>query len=348
MVIRLPHTLGRSKTHARGERDVLHTPRGTGVSSWNTSVTRRGCLAGLLAAAWPIAGAAFDLAFRPLAPGVWQVPSADGDGSAADRGQVSNLLLAVGDAEGWLIGSGPSPAFGRALRAALDARWPGRRWTVISPWAHPEAVLGVAGLGDVHTVGHAEVAEQMAERCASCIARLKQRLGAAAADLGDGDPVRLPGERLTGTQGRLGPFDWWRAARDTRTTTTVWLHRASGVAFAPGLLWGDAPDGRDADIAELAGHTAGLKALPGLPPAVRWLGEQGPLQDGAAVDHAAVYWQALLAAAQRGLDEGDSGLQPPLALPGVPPALLHDPRHALNWQRAWRQLESRWLQRSLR
>lgn len=348
MVNRRIHALRSSKTHAHTGPEAGLNARDTGVPTWNTDVTRRGCLVWAALAAWPAKAAGFALTFTPLAPGLWWVPAADGDGSAADRGQVSNLLLAVDATQGWLIGSGPSPAFGRALRGALDARWPGRHWTVVSPWAHPETVLGVAGLGPVQTVGHAEVAQQMDERCAGCIERLRQRLGSAASDLGDGDPVRLPATRLHGLQGQLGPFDWWRAARDARTTTTVWLHRASGVAFAPGLLWADAPDGRDADIAELAPATLALQALPGLPATVRWLGEQGPLQDADAAARTARYWQALLAAVEQGLDAGDSGLQAPESLPGVPPALLRDPRHALNWQRAWRQLESRWLQRSLR
>lgn len=319
-------------------------------------MTRRACLAqalglglgmGLLAACGA-AAAETDLPLQPLAPGLWQVPAAEGDGSAADRGRVSNLLVAVLGPQGWLIGSGPSPAFGRLLRQTLDRHWPGLRWAVISPWAHPEAVLGTAGLGEVETLGHAEVARQMAERCAGCIERLKQRLGAAAVDLGNGDPVRLPATPLTGLYGRLGPFDWWLAARDARTATTVWLHRDSGVAFAPGLLWAGAPDGRDAEITELAAATAGLMTLPGLPPAVRWLGEQGPLLDAGAAARTAHYWRALLAAVQRGLDDGEGGETAPATLPGVPEALTRDPRHALNWQRAWRQAESRWLQRSLR
>ena len=348
MVNRRIHALRSSKTHAHTGPAVGFGARDTGVPTWNTDVTRRGCLVWAALAAWPARAAAFALSFVPMASGLWLVPAAEGDGSAADRGQVSNLLLAVDTTEGWLVGSGPSPAFGRALRGALDVRWPGRRWTVVSPWAHPEAVLGVAGLGPVQTVAHAAVAQQMAERCAGCIERLRQRLGSAASDLGISDPVRLPATQLNGPQGQLGPFDWWRAARDARTTTTVWLHRASGITFAPGLLWAGAPDGRDADIAELAAATAALRALPGLPAAARWLGEQGPLQDADAAARTARYWQALLASVGQSLDAGDSGMQPPAALDGVPPALLRDPRHALNWQRAWRQLESRWLQRSLR
>jgi hypothetical protein len=352
------HASGASKSRA----DAAPPPTGAGpwagAPSWNSGVSRRGWLGLAIAAALgpaaaqqaaPRAPGALRVPLVALADGLWQVEAAGGDGSADDRGRVSNALLAVDDRQGWLIGSGPSPAFGRALRARLEARWPGRRWTLVSTWAHPEAVLGAAGFGAAARVGHVEVVHQMAARCAGCIERLRLRLGAAAGDLSDGDIVRLPEQRLTGERGHLGPFDWWRVARDSRTTTTVWSHRASGVVFAPGLLWGHgAPDGRDADIAALALATAALDGLPGRPHPARWLGEQGPLRDEEAQAQAARYWQVLLTAVDAALEDGELGARAPLRLPGVAESFTRDPRHALNWQRAWRQAESRWLQRSLR
>jgi hypothetical protein len=321
----------------------------------------------------------------PLAEHLWLVPAATGDGDSANRGQVSNLLVAVeplpptatppGAAPPvrlWLVGSGPSPAFGQALACALHARWPGARRDVASPWPHPEAVLGVQGLGARSHAAHADVARQMAQRCATCLDRLRARLGAAAADLGDGDPVALPDTLLTGDQGAWGPWRWWRLQRAEDTTVTVWWHAPSGIAFAPGLLGdGRAPDGRDADIVLLARSTT-LLARRSLPPAwpasTRWVGEQGPLQAPTAPAAAAAYWRALLQAVDEGLDRGDSGEAPPARLPDLPgevasglpgplPGALPahpmadftaSPLHALNWQRAWRQAESRWLQRSLR
>jgi hypothetical protein len=168
-------------------------------------------------------------------------------------------------------------------------------------------------------------------------------------DLGDGDPVHLPQPALQGQRGRLGPLDWWRLERADDVTVTVWLHRASGIAFAPGLLWGrHAPDGRSADLQRLAAATRDLTQLPGMPPAVRWLGSQGVLQPGSASGEAAGYWQALLKAVADGLERGELGLEVPSRLDGVDPAFTTHPWHALNWQRAWRQAESRELQRSLR
>jgi hypothetical protein len=279
-----------------------------------------------------------------LAPGLWWVPAVPGDADATNRGRVSNLLLAADGPRLWLVGSGPSPAFGRALACAVQARWSREVTDIVSPRAHPEAVLGLAAWPRARWWAHAEVAAAMRERCPVCVPRLRERLGAAAVDLGD-DPVRVPTQLFEGDQGRLGPFRWRRLSRGAGFPVTVWLHLASGLAFAPGLLWaGSAPDGRDADLSALAQASAELAALG----ASRWLGEQGATMDAGAPMRHQAYWAALFAAVEAALERGEDGQRVPLALPGVAGEVTASPLHALNWQRAWRQLESRWLQRSLR
>jgi hypothetical protein len=289
------------------------------------------------------------MVLQALAPGLWWVPAQPGEADAVNRGQINHLLLASSGGRLWLIGSGPTPAFGRRLAALLRGRWGPRPLTVVSPWPHPELVLGVAGLGDALHVAHTEVAAQMARRCAGCVERLRQRLGPSADDLGAGDPFRAPTSLLTGDSGGLGPWRWWRLDRAADTTVTVWQHTASGIVFAPGLLGdGGVPDGRDADIDRLARSTAALAALPGLRTVRGWIGEQGALLPPSAAREAAGYWNALQSAVATGLDRGDSGITPPTTLPGIPSAHTIHPHHALNWQRAWRQAEEAWLQRSLR
>ena len=310
----------------------------------------------LAAAARLDTGVSTPWSLQPLGDEAWLVRAASGDADARNRGWVANLLIALdGARDGWLIGSGPTPAAGRVLAQALGQRWPQREWVAVSPWPQPEAVLGVAGLEPARHLAHREVAAQMAQRCPSCVARLRERLGASAVDLGEGDPVHLPQPAFDGEQGRLGPFSWWRLPRAEDVTVTVWLHRASGIAFAPGLLWGrQAPDGRSADIAHLAEATRRLaqpSGLPGWPDAsqnIRWLGSQGGLQPATAPAAVAGYWQALQDAVASGVQGGELGLTVPAVLPGVDAAFTAHPWHALNWQRAWRQAESRELQRSLR
>lgn len=315
-------------------------------------VTQRRALLGCL-----FAGAALPLRadggvpLQPLAAGLWQVPAQPGDAGAGNRGQVANLLVANAGGRLWLLGSGPSPAFGRRLAHTLRARWGARAITVISPWPQPELVLGVAGLGrDMVHVAHADVARQMAQRCAACVDRLRARLGAAAADLGAGDPVRLPTRLLQGEYGGLGPWRWWRLQRADDVTVTVWQHSLSGIVAAPGLLGdgGAPPDGRDADLRQLAAATAALATLPGMQPPQGWIGDQGGPQGAEAPRDVSAYWQALQQAVDAALERGDDGQAVPATLPGIAQHVTAHARHALNWQRAWRQAEDRWLQRSLR
>lgn len=292
------------------------------------------------------------LQIQRLAANLWWVPAATGDSDARNRGQVSNLVLvrdgAGASARWWALGSGPSPAWGRALACQLRIRLGGRITDVISPWARPELVLGVGGLAGAAAPAprhwaHADIADAMAQQCPHCADRLRVRLGAAATDLGD-DPIRLPDQLLHGTHGRLGPFDWWRLPRGDNRWVTVWRFAPAGAPVlwvAHGLLQGAGPpDGRDADLALLQQSSAQLALLAAADgPATRHVGEQGPLlaADGPAVH--ARYWAGLLASARAAVDRGDDETAPAPGWPGLPPGWQAQPWHAINWQRAWRQVE---------
>lgn len=301
-----------------------------------------GCALGCAWAVLAQAGcpAALVVRFIPLGGGVWWVPAADGESSPANRGNVSNLLVARDGRRLWLVGSGPSPAFGRALACRARQHF-GRAVTdVIDSWARAELVLGNAGFPAARLWAHREVAAAMGEQCPHCIERLRERIGPAATDLGE-QPARLPARLLDGAQGRLGPFDWWALPRAAGRITTVWRHRASGVTSAHGLLWFDGPpDGRDAALQTLAESTARLAGK--VTAGTRWIGEQGPPGPADAPLLQAAYWHALLGAAARGVAAGELAGDVP-DMPGWPAALVDHPRHPLNWQRAWRQAEDRLL-----
>jgi len=305
---------------------------------------------------------------QPLAPGVWWLPSAVGDSSADNRGLVSNLVL-VRQGQGaaarlWAVGSGPSPAMGRALACQVQRQLGGRVTDVISPWARPELVLGVAGLRQAQAPqpsgqppgqptppqpalrhwAHASVAAAMAVQCPHCVERMRLRLGPAAADLG-ADPISLPDHLLQGEQGQLGPFAWWRLPRSDGRWLTVWRLGLPGqpvLWLAPGLLQGEGPpDGRDADLAMLQHASQRLVALAAADGATAvFIGEQGPLLAAEAPAQHAAYWAGLLATAEAAVLRGDDELAPAPAWPGLPPAWASQLWHALNWQRAWRQVEA--------
>ena len=293
-----------------------------------------------------------------LGPGLWWVPGQPGEADASNRGQVSHLVLARqgrqagpagSPARWWALGSGPTPAFGRRLACQVHQRLGARVSDVISPWARPELVLGVAGLAPqlrpavgqpVRHWAHTAVADAMAAQCARCVGRLAQRLQAAAADLGD-DPVRVPGHLLQGASGRLGPWRWWRLPRAEGRWITVWRAQGQPLWVAHGLLnEGAPPDGRDADLLLLQQSSSALAALVAADgPAARVVGEQGGLMDGGAPARHAAYWAALLLAVRQAIERGDDETAAPPALAGFPPAWAGHPWHSFNWQRAWRQVE---------
>ncbi|MCU7372974.1 hypothetical protein PEC18_19525 [Paucibacter sp. O1-1] len=187
----------------------------------------------------------------------------------------------------------------------------------------------------------------MAEQCPQCVAWLRARLGRAAADLG-ARPIPRPERLLQGEQGRLGPWISVAAAAQRRPG-------GDGVApacdrplwVAPGLLGGSgAPDGRDADLARLAesaGRLAELAAADGA--AAQFLGEQGAPMDAGAPRRHQAYWLQLLAEARAAIERGESDTQAPPVWPGLATDWAAHPWHALNWQRAWRQVEPEVLQR---
>ncbi|RZS56849.1 hypothetical protein [Sphaerotilus mobilis] len=282
--------------------------------------------------------------WQALGPDLWWLPGAPGDSNDVNRGAISNLLLLIDGTRTWLVGAGPSAAYGRALAANIRCRFGRDVSDAIAPWPRPELVLGLAGLpAGVRLWAHADVAAAMAERCGHCVERLASRLGKQAGDLGDPVSIPRPGSLLSGDQGRLGPWHWWLIERTPGTVTTLWWHAPSGVATAHGLSWSDgAPDLRDATLDGLFAGVARLEQigadLPG--PSPRWLPEQGDIGALAAPAAQAAYWQSLRRAVDAALAAGVGETDPaPSSLPGVPSGLTRGERHALNWQRAWRERE---------
>ena len=295
----------------------------------------------------------------PCAPGVpvWQrlspyvvwLPGEPGEATALNRGRVSALLAVREPTDGrvWLLGSGPSPVLGQALACHLAEQTGWQVSDIINPWARPELVLGNRAWLAAALWAHEAVATAMQQQCAHCEERLKLRMGAAAADLGAETVVTVPGVAgqagglVSGEQGELGPWVWWRLWRTPTQSVLVWRLKRAALWSAPGLLWADGPpDLRDAELATLQ---ASLKQLAALVrhdgAALTWLPEQGPAQDAKLLSQSAAYLQGLAQAIRQRQAEGGLETDAPGRWPGLSPAWAGHPRHALNWQRAWRQAE---------
>ncbi len=277
----------------------------------------------------------------PLGPQLWWVPSARGDADVFNRGQVVNLMLVGDGAKLWLVGSGPSPAFGQRLACAARQQL-GRTITdVVSPWARSELVLGASGLQRARHWGHADVASAMRKRCPHCVSRLRARLGTAATDLGS-QPIDVPRHLFHGNHGQLGPFRWWRIKREDGLAVTAFHPINTNVITGHALVWtNSAPDLRDSNVLAMQGALMELQTIiDTLPPALRLMPEQGDVAlASASIAQHMGYWQSLALATRQALAAGDAGITPS-PMPGTEPEVLQSAFHALNWQRAWRHAES--------
>lgn len=276
-----------------------------------------------------------------LAEGVWRVAGQAGEATEANRGGISNLLVVHQGRRTWLLGSGPTPAYGRALKCRLQTDLGWRVTDVVSPWPRPELVLGATAFPQARLWSHADVAAAMRERCPRCVERMKPRLAGAAGDLGP-QPIRIADQLFRGERGRVGPFLWWRLLRSEATAVTVYRIADRPLWAAHGLLWADAPpDLRDAELGTMAASIATLGELARADgAAARWLPEQGEVMGADAPARHARYLQQLQADVRAALQRGTLETDPP-----PPPAAQSLPlddglRHGLNWQRAWHLLEA--------
>ncbi|MBQ0943735.1 hypothetical protein KAK07_10335 [Ideonella sp. 4Y16] len=270
---------------------------------------------------------------RAIGPGAWWLPAASGDSDAINRGATANLWALRQGRSLWLVGGAGTPVLARQVACLLREAGAGRVTDVILPWPHAELTLGARAFEGARLWVHADTAEAMRQRCPRCVERMAQRLGAAAADLGD-DPIPRPTHVLHGAQGRVGPFDWWRLQRsdDTAVLALRWHGRA--LWSAHGLAWGDGPpDLRDGEALQLARSIDQLLAR--MSASARVLPEQGPWMTPVQLRRQRDELHQLVDAVDAALRRGDLVTDaPPAALSG------RHPRQALNWQRTWSQREA--------
>jgi hypothetical protein len=267
-----------------------------------------------------------------LGPHSWWIAGAEGDSTPDNRGATSNLLAVRDGRRLWLVGSGGTPRQGQRVACALRAVGAGTVTDLVLPWPHAELTLGASAFAGARRWAHADVAALMRERCPRCAERMAARLGEAAADLGQ-DPIRLPTATVSGAQGRLGPFEWWRLQRgeDTAVMVLSWGRRQWWSAH--GLAWGEGPpDLRDGDALRVADALGTL--LGQMPPGARIVPEQGPLLRREDLEAQRAGLRALV-------DAVDAALRRGALVTDEPPPAQRDPhpRQGLNWQRTWAQRE---------
>lgn len=283
------------------------------------------------------------LRFEHVAPQVWLLRAHAGESTPVNGGFTSNLVLVRDGTRTWLVGSGPTPSFGARVACAVRRRFGVAVTDVIDPWPHPELVMGNAAFDGARRWAAAPVAEAMRSQCPRCVARLRARIGSAGEGL-DEHAVRVPAALPESAPGRgtIGPWQWQLAWRGP-DAPAVWLrHVPTRVTLAPGLLWvGAVPDLRDASLASMREATQALQSAARRAAASRWVGEQGPPAGATAWRRQKQYLDALQRALDAAIAAGRDDAGRPAALREV--GANDGPRHALNWQRAWREREQHWL-----
>lgn len=276
---------------------------------------------------------------QTVAPGLWRVPVRLA-GTTGDA-DVATLLLAADGPRLWLVGSGPTPAWGAALACAVRSVAGQTVTDVLNSRAHPETALANLAFAPARLWALADVAQGMRRSCPTCLQRLKERLGAAGDSL-QPDTIRVPTRVVEA--GRLGPFETMALARAPDARTLVLVHRAAGLVHAPGLVWpGAVPELRDTDTATLLASLRALQAV--LPEGAVVLGDQGPPGRAGDIASHIAYLVALQAAVDAQVDAGQAewAAGDSAELPAFAHLRGYAEWHLLNRQRVWREAEVRFF-----
>ena len=275
------------------------------------------------------------LLLQPVAASVWRLPAARGEPDNANGGLTIQLVLVrESGSRVWLVGSGPTPAFGAALACAAQ-RVAGHAVTdVVNTRAAPELALGNGAFPGARLWALPSVIRTMRHRCPACLKRLQGQLNGPPGASLRGARVHVPFVPVR--EARLGPFA--ALALEREPGESVLVLRLGRVVIAQGLLWADAvPDLRDTRSDTLLASLHALQGFAGVAPDTRLIGEQGEVTGPDAITAQIAYLDDLRQAVGRRLQAGEVQGAVPLpayaALPGY--ATLHP----LNVQRVWRELE---------
>jgi len=200
----------------------------------------------------------------PVAAGVYASIADLGDVTPANRGEVGNLGFVVGDTGVLAIDAGVSYRHGEAFMKSIAATTPLPVVLVVLTDPIQEFHFGAAPFQDrgVPILAHREAAALIAQRCATCLQRLRVTLGEAEmARSRVVVPDRLIDEttslKVGGRELELLYF-----GRTAAPGNLAVLDRRSGVLFAGGLVSVDRiPRLRDGDLDAWIGALERLDAV---------------------------------------------------------------------------------------
>jgi len=285
------------------------------------------------------------LALLPLGPGARVGAAANAEPARANLGEVVPSLVVVTRDGVLVVDPGPHLGWGRRLIAAIRELTPlPVRW-VINTHAHPEHVLGNAAFARLRPrpvfLASAQTAALMRARCTACRRYLAELLGPATLA---GTEIVLPAPALRDGEALVTGELRWQVQVFTNAhspSDTVLYAPARGLLCAGGLVTRErVPDLREGSLAAWQGALRTLQAL-----GARQVAGAGAGTPAQTLAPTLAYLDALEAGIQRALRAGLDASDAARAVPGED--FRHwqafAPRHALNVQRAWLELEDRYL-----
>lgn len=301
------------------------------------------CSCALLAALLHSTGASaacppLPLALHAVAPGVWVKPAQPN----APSGWTEPTLVWADAHTTWVLDPGPHRCAGLALRRWLTQHLPGRTVHLINTHAHPENVLAnsawPAGT-PIHAL--AGTREQMAHRCPTCLAHLRQTLGQRWMQ---GSTIVLPNHVLQPDQWLTLAGQRWQVRAHSHAHTeshlSLWQPEQRTWVAAGLLAWGGLPDlGRS----RVQPWLTALNEIQATRPHALW-GGPSSASGLAQLARTQGYLQALDGDITQAMAQGKSVLEhlgQPLA-PALVPWVRELPmkqRHELNVMHEWRLRE---------
>ncbi len=281
-----------------------------------------------------------------IAPGVYVLIGDIGDVTPQNRGVVGNAQFLVGDSGVLVVDTGVSFRHGQEMRATIGRTTPLPVQLVVLTTPIQEFHFGAAAFQDsgVPILAHRKAAELIAQRCETCLKRLRATLGEEEMA---GSRVIVPDRLIDeGTSMTIGGrtidllyFGWASAPGDLAV-----FDRASGVLFAGGLISIDRiPRVRDGD---LDGWIAALEQLDRIPARIIVPGH-GPIATREQARQTMAYLLALKAKVETLYRQG-LGLSKVVAAADLPEFRswsLYETMHAENVQHQYLKLEKDDLRR---
>lgn len=242
-----------------------------------------------------------------LAAGVYWLPGSGGAANPRNLGRIGNAGFIVGETGVIVIDTGTSYAHGRTLLAAIHRVTDKPVRLALLTHAQPEFLFGGQAFREqgIPVRAHRRTAQLMASRCETCLARLRQTVGAVPMR---GTLLYRPDQEFDATHdidliGRLVQVLYF--GHSSGPGDVAVLDKRSGVLFAGGLL--DAQRVPDIQDSDLAGWRRALSALDELHPSMVVPGHGAVMTAADLIPAVASYLQQLEARA-RALVDSDTSL----------------------------------------